>query len=368
MCNQISAASVTSDRFRFTGNQSRPANHKAEIDEVIDLANRSRRKPQELGEFSIATLGRDVVRDGYIQIRAAPVSSRDGLEFRFLLQAAGDITILTRECAKHLVNASQQFDRMVGLASAMGIHAAVDAAVELAARSQPNLRITAIGITPDSEAERYNITVHLETLGNDLNPVLERVIGWDLAEVEVELGNIVALHLRRDELRTQALASRALGWIDGAALRILDASGLSQEKAIDRLLSEQPLEFCFTHTGDREFSASLCWVDGVVRANLEPIDQEWSFNSDCLSIANPGVPATVTTAWKGRRIGDIIEQEFIPPQRRRIWFPGSLGRLAVHRPLDLGHADLCESWPAATAIRVAKDVKASTDSIGSRCR
>ena len=304
------AASPAAVDIRFIDDGEHLLYHGAKVAEIIELANRSPRRPEGLGAFSVAALRQAWDPGGYVQIRAT--SKADGPNFAFHLQAVGDIAIDVETCARHLLEAAYNFERSVGTPLVGEINSAIAAAIAPADRAALPMRVASIGLCPTQDVGRHGIAVDVQTLGNDLRTSVARIIAWDLGEACEQLASLADQHLRRDDIKRQALDAGGIGWIDGAAHRTLAAAGLPLSDAVRRLEGRDSLELEFTRADGRDYGVTLQWIEGVIRADVVSLDDRWSFDGNRLSIRHPGHPEAMITAWTGRRIGAIIEQDFVP--------------------------------------------------------
>jgi hypothetical protein len=175
-------------------------------------------------------------------------------------------------------------------------------------------RLVAIGLTPfgGGRGIGFSTTVDVEVLGRDLKPGIDRIKDSDHEELEGKLARLVEEHLKRERVRNLAIASRAMGWIDEAALLILDASGFSRSKAISLLREQRLLEFDFGGDDGGGFQAALYWDDGVIKGDIESFIEGWRFEADELTITNHGLPQTILLSCPGRRLGEIVDIPFVP--------------------------------------------------------
>jgi len=148
-------------------------------------------------------------------------------------------------------------------------------------------------------------------LGDDLTVDVDRVTDRDIDRLEEKVAELVAKHMARQKLWTLATASRACGWIDDVALRIMEASGLSCSEVIARLRGASDLDFYFGGDG-YDVSACLNWEDGVIRGHFRPLENDCDFGADLLTLLRSKALETDIASLPGRRFGDLYEQAFIP--------------------------------------------------------
>lgn len=285
----------------------------AELETIVALVNERRRGMKRLGEFSIAPARNDNDQSYFTQIRAIPSSGFDGCEFRFNLPAGEPGKEEPTAIADRILEAAASFTRLTGVAKYMRlVRTIVDEVIETAASGLYPFRVAAVGLTLDRYGGTPKVCVDFETIGRDLTIGIDRVVAHDIHYLETKLLERVTRHNRRGELKTLARASRAIGWIDEAALRILDASGLTRADAIARLRSAECIEFYFGGDEGYDQAAALYWEDGVIRGDVDDANNRWFFEGDQLKLLECRVPATLLTAWPGRRFGDVAEHFFVP--------------------------------------------------------
>jgi hypothetical protein len=158
----------------------------------------------------------------------------------------------------------------------------------------------------------FSLVADFERLGRDLKLGIDRITGHDLDAFEAQLLESVAQHLKRAKLRTAAAASRAIGWIDDAALNILDSSGISRAVGLELLREREGIEFHFGGEDGFDQFATLFWEDGIIKGEVDGVGEAWRFCGDHVTMKDPGLPQTILVAWIGRRFGDVVENRFIP--------------------------------------------------------
>ena len=131
------------------------------------------------------------------------------------------------------------------------------------------MRIAAIGVTRVSSEGAVSTTIDVEMLGCDLTSGIERVTERDTDNLEVKLAKLVAAHLERRKALAQAKAAGASGWIDDAALRIIDAAGFDRADVVAMVRSKREVEFSYGGEDGYEVSGALGWRNGVIEGFAE---------------------------------------------------------------------------------------------------
>lgn len=290
-----------------------PTQRSGELQAVLDIANASRAKLRTIGPFSVAPARADDDRSYFAQIRAQPKRATEGLEFRYDMPAARMDRQDVATTARTLTDAARTFDGLEDRRRLFkGIKQMAGGVLAPASSGLSPMRFLAGGITL-LDGDGFTNTVDVEMLGPDLTIGIERVTHFDMATVEERLEELVDKHLIRSKLRAQAIASRALGSIDDAALRILEIAGISLAEAVGHLRQRQELSFSFGGNEGYDFYAAVTWCDGVIRGQVQPLGKaDWAFEGDLLMIHELKLPETVIHALAGRRIGEVITHAFIP--------------------------------------------------------
>ena len=311
MQSQIAAAKTTGPTFnepRFD-----PAARQEHIDAILKYANRSRKGLSRLGEFSLAPARHDEAYSYFAQIRATPRSCFGGVEFRFDIPARSTRELDPQEVAENLLMAARKFNRLTGVGPyAKLVRAIVENALKPAADCLVPMRLAAFGMTMDVRRTDFQLTVDVEMLGDDLTVDVDRVSDNDIDRLDEKLVELVAKHMARQKLWTLATASRACGWIDDVARRIMEAAGLSCSEVVSRLRGSSDLDFYFGGDDGYDFSAALNWEDGVIRGHFRPIENDCDFGADYLTILRAKALDTDIASLPGRRFSDLYEQAFIP--------------------------------------------------------
>lgn len=290
-----------------------PVARRAELATIVTLVNERRRGMKRLGEFSIAPARHDNDQMYFAQIRATPSSGFGGCEFRSNLPARDFGQEEPSKIADRILTAARVFNTLTGIGKYIRLNRQiVDEVIEPARTGLHPMKVVAMGLVLDGYSDTSKVCVDFETMGRDLSVGIDRVVAHDIDDLEDSLRRYVTRHVRRAELKTLAMASRAVGWIDEAALRILDGSGLPRAEAIERLRREECIEFNFGGEDGYDLAAALYWEDGVIRGDIENFRERWSFEGDRLKLLECPLPETVLMAWPGRSFGAVAEHAFVP--------------------------------------------------------
>lgn len=313
MQNDITAASADCGP-RFDPPRIDPVQRSAEIETLLAIVNAPRAGLDKLSRFSLARAREDNAHGYFAQIRAARKRSRSGFEFRFDVPAKNTGRQDPERTADRLVEAARLFAGLKGLKPYHdSLRRMVDEAIAPASGGLTPMRVAALGLTPSTGDAGFKVTVDVEMLGDDLILGIDRVSDCNDDRLEERLKELVARHVRREQLRCQALASRAVGWLDDAASLVLEAAGIQVPDAIARLRGGDDLEFCFGGEEGWDFTASLFWIDGVIRAYVRELGvSKWEYDSGLLKLHEPGIPEVALAALPGRRMKDLMKHPFIP--------------------------------------------------------
>lgn len=296
---------------RFLKPRIDPVSRQAELDAVVSLGNERRYGIEDLGPFSVAPARSDSDYTYFTQIRAVPLSF-NGYEFRFDMPPGEFGEYDFGDEVETMLKEAAGFCRLGDLSEFIGtVKAMIAERIAPASRCLDSLRLIAIGVQFNLADGSFGLVADLERLGRDLKPGIDRITGRDLMTLEDKLTSFVAEHLERAKLRVSAAASRAVGWIDAAAVNIVEASGIAISDAIARLRGQQTVEFTFIADG-AEHSAALHWDNGVIRGEIDGVDGLWTLSGELMKMLNPGLPEVIFTAWAGRRFGEVVESRFIP--------------------------------------------------------
>lgn len=289
-----------------------PIERADQLKSVVAAANASRTGIKRLSEFSIAPARYDDDFKYFAQIQAKPKSGFGDCEFRFDMPTRDSCDLEVEEVAERIYEDARMFLSLRGLGRATKrVRGMIDGILAPATTGLYPIRLVALGVTiAGDRVGRF--VVDVETLGDDLVGGIERIDHHDMNGLWKCVEELVATHVLRQGLKIAAMASRAIGWIDEAALRILDASGLERGDAIARLRDARSLEFDFGEDKGSDLNAELFWQNGVIRGYVGCFAEDWRFSTNRLMVRVTDVPETVLAAWIGRRFGDLMEHSFVP--------------------------------------------------------
>lgn len=311
MLSQIAAAKTTGLSFREP--RVDPVKRQEEIAEILKIANQARSGLSRLSKFSVAPARHDDAYSYFAQIRASTRSGFGGAEFRFDIPARDTGKYEPQDIAADLLAAARRFNRLTGLAPyAKLVRSVIENTIEPATDKLVPMRLIAFGISMSAHGGDFEMAVDFEMLGDDLTIGIDRVTDRGIDRLEVKLAEQVATHIAREKLWIDAAASRACGWIDDIARRILDASGMSCSEVVSRLRKSRDLEFYLRRNDGHNVSACLNWQDGVIRGHFRPLANDCDFGADLLTVLREKVSEADIASLPGRRFYDLFEQPFIP--------------------------------------------------------
>lgn len=213
------------------------------------------------------------------------------------------------DAAVRTVKVAVGLRKWAGLLYEMG-----QAAIESATGGISPMRIVAVGITPEVAQGEISSTIDVEMLCCDLTTGVERVTGREPEEIERKLAKLVETHLERRRLLAQARVAGATGWIDEAALLVIDAAGLDRAEILALVRDRGDVEFSFGGPEGHDVRGALYWVDGVITgfAERRGADGLYRLNGRTLTIETKGVPATILASITGRRLREVVDLAIIP--------------------------------------------------------
>ncbi|MGY2733577.1 hypothetical protein [Sphingomonas sp. UYP23] len=311
MQSQIAAAKITGPNF--TEPRVDPTKRQEEIVEILRIANQSRKGLSRFSEFSLAPARLDDAYTYFAQIRAVPRSGFGNAEFRFDIPARHSGEHEPKVVAANVLAAARLYNRHTRVGPyAKCVRELVEAAIEPATKWLKPMRLVAFGMSASAHGDLPKLSVDLEMLGEDLTVGIDRVVEHDIDRLEEKVAEQVAKHMAREKLWTIATASRACGWIDDIALRIVEASGMTCGEVVSRLRDTEFLDFCFGGEEGYDVSACLNWEDGVIRGHFRSLKNDCDFGADQLTVLRDKVSETDVASLPGRRFADLYEQPFIP--------------------------------------------------------
>jgi hypothetical protein len=176
------------------------------------------------------------------------------------------------------------------------------------------MRLQAIGLDIGDTPGTVRFTLDVAMLGHDLSFGVHRFKAKDLEDVESLMPRLVARHLKRREVLAQAMAAGGVGWIDDAALAIMNAAGVQLPDALTKMGAEVELSFCFGGDDGFQCQGQLHWEDGTIRGYVSRDDggAYFQFANNTLRIDARAFPSTIIASLVGRRLGEVIDLNLIP--------------------------------------------------------
>ncbi|MDQ2736784.1 MAG: hypothetical protein M3Y55_17755, partial [Pseudomonadota bacterium] len=198
----------------------------------------------------------------------------------------------------------------------------------------------AIGITLIHSSNDFQVTIDVEMLGRDLTLGIERVTENDTDCLNEKLAELVTKHLGRRKLLAQAKVAGASGWVDDAALRVIDAAGFDRAEILGVMRTQRQIEFSFGGVEGYDISGSLYWEDGLIWSFAERRKRGTTFalNGNMLTIERVGLLDTIIADMIGRRLRDVIDLALIPESALITDFEESEGWL--HLELEIGRTTI----------------------------
>jgi hypothetical protein len=318
MQNDIAAAAdIVSKGPHIDAPRIDPAVRKAEIDYVVTAANAALPKTvlKKLGALSLAAASEDDAPSYFAQIRSEPIGN-SGCEFRFPLPARNTGRRDLDATVAELVDAALRFAKTGSKLRSYAtlIREMAEEAIAPATGGIARMRVSAVGVTPHYSEGEIDTTIDIEMLGEDLTSGIERVTERDTDKLDGKLAKLVAKHLERRKALAQAKAVGATGWIDDAALRIINAAGFDLAEIVGMLRTQRDVEFSYGGEDGYDVSGALGWRDGVIDGFAERRYTGGLFRLDgrVLTIETKGLLATVIADLVGRRLRDVIDLALIP--------------------------------------------------------
>ncbi|MEC3950146.1 hypothetical protein [Sphingobium sp. HWE2-09] len=280
------------------------------IEAAVDLCNVN--GALGLEAFSLAhALRHDDERESW-QVRAVSSNSPSGCEFRFAVQPEAVGQDDAASLARSILDAAELFTALEDLdVAAEGDRVAAERLAASTADGTRPMRVVAIGllVSPNGGTDWI---LDVDALGDDLQLRTYRIHQGSKPSFDQELELLVSRHRKRQPLRDLAAASRAIGWMDEAALRIIEVAGLQTDQVIAGLRRHPHVEFPFERMQGQHRTACLFWRDGVIFGSVSPRADGERFSEDELVLPDISLPDTVLAAWQGRRFGDLATHRLVP--------------------------------------------------------
>lgn len=337
-----------------------PAVRQAEIDYILETANAALPKSiqKKLGRLSLAPASEDNDRNYFAQIRSEPIGAA-GLEFRY--------PIPVRDTGEggmdsHIANIVEAAVLTAGQASTLRRWTAtmremVLAIVDPASSGFAPMRFVAVGIKPVTSNGQMDITIDVEMLGCDLTTGIERVTAREVHHVKSELETLVETHFARRKTLAQAKVAGASGFVDEAALRIIDAARLDRAEILGLLRDRREVDFSFGGDEGYDVRGALFWVDGVISGYAERRNAGVLFRLDDkrLTIEATGLPATIIATLPGKRLREVVDIDIVPPNALILDVADS-GDL-LYFDLAIGRRGIEDEFPVAWPVEGAGDAE-----------
>ena len=294
-----------------------PAVRQAEIGYILSAANSALSKAtlKKLGGLSLAG-ARDDDDSSYVaQIRSEQIG-KPGCEFRFPLRARDTGRKSLDATVADLVGEAERFAKVASKLQPFVsmIRERAEEIVAPAIGGIARMRVVAIGITPFYPANDFQVTIDVAMIGDDLTLGIERVTENDIDLLEEKLAELVTKHVARRKLLAQAKVAGASGWVDDAALRVIDAAGFDRAEILGIMRTQRQIEFSFDGDEGYDVSGALYWEDGLIWSAAERRQRGANFglNANVLTIEKVGLPETIITALIGRRLREVMDLALIP--------------------------------------------------------
>jgi len=174
------------------------------------------------------------------------------------------------------------------------------------------IRIVTIGVRASPTLLAcFDGVIELEMLGHGLTPVIVRVNGYGLRDLERRLDALLVAHSRRAKLRQSLQASNQRGLIEDPARRVLDLAEMNVGVTMKLLEKQNWLKFQY-HLCTGSVTATLYWHEGALKAEfinygngVRLIDGEVN--------AWRTIPAKVIASRPGKRLGMLLKDPQLSP-------------------------------------------------------
>lgn len=294
-----------------------PQRQIAKIEAIISAASMG--LPQdiqgELGELSFSSAWGDREVRSVGQIRSEPIGE-SAIEFRHSLGIRDidscDVAVASAEVVRRVLAVAAEVPGQTDLAKSMRREAR--ASMEPTQGGISPMRLRAIGLDIGDTPGTVRFTLDVAMLSHDLKFEVHRVRARDLQDVESLMPRLVARHLKRRAALEQAMAAGGVGWIDDAALTIMNAAGLRLHDALGKMEADVELNFCFGGDDGFQCQGQLHWEDGTIRGYVsrDADGAYFQFANSILRVDARSFPSTIIASLVGRRLGEVIDVNLIP--------------------------------------------------------
>ncbi|MFW2851139.1 hypothetical protein ACM61V_04345 [Sphingomonas sp. TX0543] len=316
MQNDIVAAATKGPHI--TPSRVDPVERRAELELVIAAATLAIPKAtmKKLGKLSIAEAMDDDDHSYFGQIRSEPVG-KSGIEFRYPMPARNTGSRDLEDTIQNVVDGATRVAQMATQLKKYVelMREAANEAIAPASGGISPMRIVAIGITPSPVEDNVLMTVDVEMLGCNLKRGIDRAAEHSVERVEKRLEKLAAMHAERSKVLAQTMVAGGTGWIDDAAVRIIDAAGLPRADILAMMEDERQVEFMFGGEEGYDLMGGVHWEDGTMRGYIENRDRNGTYRLEAnqLLIPSKGLPSTIIADLVGRRLREVVDIDAIPP-------------------------------------------------------
>lgn len=290
-----------------------------ELAEILRIANSKVAALPWVAAFELAPARDHADRNLFhnrAQIRAVPRTGSGEIEFRYDLPLSASGCASFEDRAWDLLDCAHRFHTDTHLA---------DLGRRTRSRLEPLVAPTAgnamptgltIGVAFGFTLDEPNPCAELGMRGNDLEVGVERFMAEDAGQLARQVERAVESHRRRERAAFRAGAEGLSGWVDQAALRIIDAAGLDRRETFGWVRADGDVGVSFADGEGRRFGADLFEDDGVIRGWVRPSDRRWSLRYDELTIWGEGIPDAIVGSLIGRRVGSVFGSALLPEDAR----------------------------------------------------
>lgn len=260
--------------------------------------------------FEAVRLSEDVKAD-HLQLRSDALPALGGAELRFDVPPASLDDI---EFVDDVLFAARCLDgcRSTTSQSVAEFHRIAQAAVARNEFPDMPIRIVTIGVRASPTLLAcFDGVIELEMLGHGLTPVIVRVNGYGLRDLERRLDALLVAHSRRAKLRQSLQASNQRGLIEDPARRVLDLAEMNVDVTLALLENRNWLRFDYSlHTGS--VRATLYWHEGALKAEFINYGNGVRLIDGKVN-AWRTIPAKVIASRPGKRLGMLLKDPQLSP-------------------------------------------------------
>ena len=261
--------------------------------------------------FEAVRLSEDVKAD-HLQLRSNALPALGGAELRFDVPPASLDDI---EFVDDVLFAARCLDgcRSTASQSVAEFHRIAQAAVARNEFPDMPIRIVTIGVRASPTLLAcFDGVIELEMLGHGLTPVIVRVDGYGLRDLERRLDALLVAHSRRAKLRQSLQASNQRGLIEDPARRVLDLAEMNVGVTMKLLEKQNWLKFQY-HLYTGSVTATLYWHEGALRAEFINYGNGVRLIDGRVN-AWRTIPAKVIASRPGKRLGMLLKDPHLSPE------------------------------------------------------